>query len=126
MSPAAAPAALARPAGQQRSTQCPAGWRTTQHQRPFCPIPPTHPLLRHGTHPRCSYDPGDKRTQLEGLLYSLDIAHLLGDKLPPCKPSDYETWTVPDEAFAPRCLLGAWRGRARGFGGGVRDSGACF
>lgn len=43
---------------------------------------------------------------LQGLVYALDIAQLMGDKMPVCKAGDFEQWTVPADDHTPRCLLG--------------------
>lgn len=43
---------------------------------------------------------------MQGFVYALDIAQLMGDKMPACKDSDYEQWTVPADDRTPRCLLG--------------------
>lgn len=42
----------------------------------------------------------------QGFVYALDIAQLMGDKMPACKDGDYEQWTVPADDRTPRCLLG--------------------
>jgi hypothetical protein len=40
-------------------------------------------------------------------VYALDIGQVMGDdKMPPCKDTDYEQWTVPADDHTPRCLLG--------------------
>jgi hypothetical protein len=39
-------------------------------------------------------------------VYALDLAQLMGDKMPACKTTDYEQWTVPADDRTPRCLLG--------------------
>lgn len=57
-------------------------------------------------HPKCSYDTGDNRPLVQGLIYALDISTLMGDKLPACAAKDYEQWTLPAEDRTPRCLLG--------------------
>lgn len=80
-------------------------WVCRRRQAP----PRLFQLRSTGRHPglrRCSYDKDDKRTHLEGLMYAMDVSKVMGDKLVPCKPSDFETWTVPDASYAPRCLLG--------------------
>jgi hypothetical protein len=41
------------------------------------------------------------------MVYALDVAQLMGEKMPQCKDSDYEQWTVPADDRTPRCLLGA-------------------
>lgn len=64
---------------------------------------------RKSDHPKCSYDTGDSRPLLQGLVYALDISSLMGDKLPLCIAKDYEQWTLPAEDHTPRCLLGAER-----------------
>jgi hypothetical protein len=42
-------------------------------------------------------------------VYALDVAQLMGDKMPACKDSDFEQWTVPADDRTPRCLLGMLR-----------------
>jgi hypothetical protein len=77
---------------------------------------------RKSDHPKCSYDTGDSRPLLQGLVYALDISSLMGDKLPLCIAKDYEQWTLPAEDHTPRCLLGegagcrSWGARAAGGG----------
>lgn len=42
-------------------------------------------------------------------MYALDVAQLMGDKMPSCKETDFEQWTVPADDRTPRCLLGEHR-----------------
>lgn len=43
---------------------------------------------------------------LQGFVYALDVAQLMGDKMPACSSNDFEQWTVPADDRTPRCLLG--------------------
>jgi hypothetical protein len=49
----------------------------------------------------------DTRSGIQGIVYALDIGQVMGsDKMPSCKETDYEQWTVPADDHTPRCLLG--------------------
>uniref|UniRef100_A0A383W6M8 VPS10 domain-containing protein n=1 Tax=Tetradesmus obliquus TaxID=3088 RepID=A0A383W6M8_TETOB len=72
-------------------------------------------VLLHGkacrktSDPKCSYEASDTRSGIQGIVYALDIGQVMGDKMPLCKESDYEQWTVPADDHTPRCLLGEQR-----------------
>jgi hypothetical protein len=54
----------------------------------------------------------DTRSGIQGIVYALDIAQVMGDKMPVCKETDFEQWTVPADDHTPRCLLGELPGSA--------------
>lgn len=69
-------------------------------------------MLLHGkacrktANPKCSLEATDTSAGIKGLVYALDVAQLMGDKMPVCKAADFEQWTVPADDHTPRCLLG--------------------
>lgn len=73
-------------------------------------------VLVHGSacskdrNPKCSYEASDAHPVLQGLIYVVDVAELLGNTLQSCKPGlDFEEWGVPTETHSPACVLGAQR-----------------
>lgn len=68
----------------------------------------------HTLHRRCLFHNfivcpsvhADTRSGIQGIVYALDIGQVMGDKMPLCKETDYEQWTVPADDHTPRCLLG--------------------
>lgn len=61
---------------------------------------------RKSMDPKCDYDANDQRSAPEGIVYTVDIASIMGSKLrAQCGEADYERWSV---RVGPRdtCLLG--------------------
>lgn len=88
------------------------------HSRRIEPDGQRPKVLLHGkacrktSNPKCSLEATDTSAGIKGMVYALDVSQLMGDKMPLCKETDFEKWTVPADDRTPRCLLGrnlVWR-----------------